>query len=78
MVPGTSHPELHVLAMASSSNAQGFAVTGGRGSGGFNGIWEMEKPRAYGVEVCEQKALTAFSALAAREIQCLEVGTSPP
>lgn len=67
--------------MASSSNAQGFAVTGGRGSGGFNGIWEMEKPRGCGVEVCEQKAvqlaLTAFPALAAREIHCLEVGTSP-
>lgn len=33
-------------------------------SGGFNGIWEMEKPRAHGVEVREQKAvqlaLTAF------------------
>lgn len=71
-----------MLAVASSINAQGFAVTGGHGSGGLNGIWEMEKPRAHGVEVCEQKAvqlaLTAFPALAARQMWCPEANTSPP
>lgn len=82
VVPRTSRPELHMLAVASSSNAQGFAVTERCGSGSLNGIWEMEKPRAHGVEVCEQKAvqlaLTAFPALAVRQMWCPEASTSPP
>lgn len=28
----------------------------GHGSGGFNGIWEKEKPGAHGAEVSEQEA----------------------
>ena len=56
VVPGISRPEHRVPAMASSGDAQGFAMAGGRGSGGFNGIWETEKPRVCGVEVYEQEA----------------------
>jgi len=34
----------HKTAGNSLSNAQGLTVAGGKGSGGFNGTEEMEKP----------------------------------
>lgn len=83
MVPRTSHPELHMLAMASSSNAQGLAVTGGRGVevlmvfGKWRSLEHMEW-RFVSKRLFSWLSLPFFPALALREMWCPEVGTSPP